>query len=179
MTFRVAIAVAFAMVLVLPSIALADTKLLDRGLYGEHRLRDRWSNPGAVCTYDLSWGQLQSVEVRAPRVLARDVTLGQDQQDVGWQFRIKRRLEAGSKVTVFTSSIQIASATDTAPAPFTRMSAAFVPNYPGPFTVLVRMFWYGTGGAIEGMAKHRIDHYTRRTAEDTGAHERSCETGYA
>ncbi len=179
MKLRVAVALALAMTLLLPGLALADTKIRDQGLFGEHRLRDRWSNPGAICTYDNSWGQLQSIEVRAPRVLARDVSSSEDSQNVGWQFSIKRRFEDGRQVTVYASSTQIATATDTAAAPFARMSTAFVPDYPGPFKVVVRMFWYETGGAIEGMAKHRIDHYTRITAEDSNApHERVCETGY-
>jgi hypothetical protein len=179
MKLRVAFAIALTMSLVVPGIALADTRLRDRGQFGEHRLRDRWKNPGAICNYNDSSFHLQSIEVRPPLVFARDVTLGQDQQDVGWQFWIRRHLEGGGKVTHNTSSTQIATATDTAHAPFTRVSTAFVPNYPGPFTVVVRMFWYEAGGAISGMAKHRIDHYTQTTEGDGGPHEWSCETGLA
>jgi hypothetical protein len=178
MKLRVAVATALTMALVVPGIALADTKILDRGVYGEHSLRDRRSNPGAICTYDNSWAQLQSIEVRAPRVFASDVSSSEDAQDVGWQFWIKRRLEDGRWVNVYASSTQIATATDTASAPFTRMSTAFVPNYPGPFKVVVRMFWYDIAGAVEGIAKHRVDHYARTTAADGGAHERACQTGY-
>src|SRR3954468_13805759 len=116
MKLRVAVAIAVTTALVLPSVALADTRLLDRGLYGEHSLRDRWSNPGAICTYDNAWGQLQSIEVRAPRVLARDASSGGDSQEVGWQFWIKRHLDEGRWVNVYASSTQIATATNTSAA---------------------------------------------------------------
>ncbi len=177
MKLRVAFAVALAVSLVVPGIALADTQLSDRGQFGEHKLRDLRNNPGAICTYDESSYHLQSMEVRPPRVLASDLSAGEDQQDVGWQFLIKRRLAGGSKVTVYSSSTQSTTATDTAPAAFTRMSTAFVPDYPGPFTVVIRMYWYEPGGAVAGIAKHRINHYTSTVA--AGAYERSCPTGYA
>ena len=178
MKLRVAVAIALTLALLVPGVALADTNILDRGLYGEHSLRDRRSNPGAVCMYDNAWSQLQSIGVRAPRVFARDLTASEDSQDVGWQFWIKRRVEAARWVTVYASSTQIATGTDATAAAFTRMSTTFVPNYPGPFRVVVRMFWYDTTGAIEGMSKHWVDHYARRTEQDSGAHERVCQTGY-
>ncbi len=60
---------------------------------------DDSSSPGAKCGYSAEhndgFAYLRWIKVRAPRVTARDVTAGQDQQKVSWQVIIQRSSASG------------------------------------------------------------------------------------
>ena len=157
------IVVALAAILLLPASVLADTELGHRGLVGLHRLRDTADRPGATCYYGEA-GRLRGIGVRPPRVLARDVTAGVDQQRVSWQFVIQRRANPSSDWRLFfRSSMQNAVAWDNEPAHFNAMTVAFRrPAGDDPllteYRVNVRMLWW-RHAAVEGLARHRVDWY--------------------
>jgi hypothetical protein len=168
--------IALATAVTLPATAMADTKLKDRGLFGQHSLRDSWQHAGVICHYKDDWSAIQSMDVRAPRVWARDTTPGVDQQQVGWIFLIKGHAN-GQTTTLYKSPMQVASATDTQMAPFATVSVSTSPPG-GHHYVVIKMFWFEPGsGVVEGWAKHRVDRYHRQTSIDSGADEAYCAAG--
>ena len=116
------------------------------------------------------------MDIRAPRVWARDTTAGVDQQQVGWIFLIKGHGN-GQTTTLYTSPMQIASATDTQMAPFTTVSVTASPPG-GHHYVVIKMFWFEPGsGAVEGIGEARVDRYHRQTSIDPGVNEAYCAGG--
>jgi len=168
---RLISAIALGVVLVLGSAAgaAADTLLDHHGPTGTASLRDQAVNHhgGARCDYsnhDARDGGAATIKVHAPAVLARDRTAGTDSQVVGWRVILQQTpddINYGRWYTVFTSSVQKASATDSAKASFVDR------NFHVPFNTFVRarvqVLWYvpSSSSHVQGWQLRSVDHYDR------------------
>lgn len=151
----------------------ADEELGERGTVGQHSLTDTFSNPGARCKYrEMSdpddVGRLRRIVVRPPNMRA---VAGKDDQMVGWQFTVQRRITHGRDPRFwekrYISPTYTATTDDAHDAPFSEASVrVYVPfTEPGSghgyaeYRVNVTMFWYRADGSVQGMAKHRVEFY--------------------
>ena len=153
----VLVAVALALVALVPSSALADKPISHSGSRGVHGLVDSAEFPAATCRYD-SLVQLDKIVVRAPIVYARDTGPGVQTRTVGWRFRIQYSSGLGFS-TFKTSSIVKASATDQQPAAFGQRSISFSNPPEVVYRVRVDMFWYDAHGHQIGRATHAPQWY--------------------
>ena len=151
------IAVALAMVGLVPSATLADKPLSHSGARGVHGLIDSAENPAATCHYNSSF-QLTKVVVRAPIVYARNTGSGTQHGTVGWRFRVQWSSGLGFS-NAKTTSIVKASATDSRPAGFTKRSVTFSNAPEIEYRVRVDMYWYDSTGNQIGKATHAPDWY--------------------
>lgn len=151
------IAVALAMVGVVPSTALADKPSSHSGLRGVHGLIDSAEFPAATCRYSGSY-QLRKIVVRAPIVYARNTGPGVQTRQVGWRFRIQYSSGLGFS-TFKTSSVVKASATDQRPAGFQQRSISFTNAPEIVYRVRVDIFWYDAQGDQIGKAIHAPEWY--------------------
>jgi len=146
------------------SSTLADTELGHQGDFGRHRLEDSGTRPGARCHYrTLSVDEhgyrllLDRISVRPPRMRS----IGETGR-VGWRAVVQRGTGTpGTWATVARTRVQTARATAARPAEFERMALAIEARERTDelYRVLVRMRWYGSGGAVRGSARHRVDHH--------------------
>ncbi len=148
---------ALALVMLLPTSAIADTPLTHSGVHGVHGLIDSREDPGATCHYDSGF-QLTKVVVRAPIVYARNTGPGTQHGTVGWRFRVQWSSGLGFS-NVKTTSIVKASATDGRPAAFSKRSVSFSDAPEIVYRVRVDMFWYDAQGKQIGRATHAPDWY--------------------
>jgi hypothetical protein len=153
----VLVAVALALVALVPSSALADKPISHSGSRGVHGLVDSAEFPAATCRFD-SLFQLDKFVVRAPIVYARDTRPGVQTRQVGWRFRIQYSSGLGFS-TYRTSSIVKASATDQTPAAFIQRSMSFSNAPEIVYRVRVDMYWYAADGHQIGRATHAPDWY--------------------
>ena len=131
------------------------------GTYGRHYLADSEDGPDVLCRYNGD-GNFYALNVESPFVYAADLTGGVDTQSVGWSFRVQKATEvAGTWTTIYTSTTQVATATDHRDAAFTRRSHVFTPaQVPTAkiYRVQILMSWY-THGAVSGTARHTVEWY--------------------
>jgi len=153
----VLMALALALVTLVPSTALADRAVSHSGSRGVHGLIDSQEFPAATCRYD-SLVQLHKIVVRAPIVYARDTGSGIQTGIVGWRFRVQYSSGLGFS-TYRTSSIVKASATDRRPAGFTGRSMQLSNPPEVEYRVRVDMYWYDSHGNQIGKATHAPDWY--------------------
>ena len=167
-------ALALAAASVSPTFAL--TELKRTGSVGQFNVWDGIPNENGVwCRYnEAKHNRLDYVGVTAPTVWARDVTPTEDSQKVAWRVIVKRQ-KAGETAwtTYYRSETRKDVATDVTPTVFT--NAGYGAGSPGfinfrlwvpyerdegsRYWILVRVFWYGGDGRLEGSVTERLDHY--------------------
>lgn len=151
------IAVALALVALVPTTALADKGVSHSGVRGVHGLIDSAEYPSVTCRYHSSF-QLAKILVRAPIVYARDTGPGVQTRTVGWRFRVQ--WSSGLGFSNFkTSSVVKASASDQRPAGFVQRSISFSDALEIVYRVRVDMYWYDTHGRQIGKATHAPQWY--------------------
>jgi hypothetical protein len=153
----VLMALALALVALVPSTALADRAVSHSGSRGVHGLVDSQEFPAATCRYSSSV-QLQKIVVRAPIVYARDTGPGVQTATVGWRFRVQYSSGLGFS-TYRTSAIVKASATDQRPAGFIGRSMQLTNPPEIEYRVRVDMYWYDSHGNQIGKATHAPEWY--------------------
>lgn len=132
------------------------------GTYGRHSIADGEEYPGVLCRY-IGDGNFHAVRVDPPVVFAADTTAGVDAQKVGWAFRVLALSDdkGAAWTTIYTSSYQIANATDARDAAFTRRSHAFTAAEAPTsniYRVQILMSWY-TAISTTGRARHTVEWY--------------------
>jgi hypothetical protein len=137
--------------------------------YGKVGISSVHEDDGNVqCNYGVADDFLQSINVDPPDIYARDRTAGVDQQQVGWQIIVRRKLDSQSKFhTVLKSTIAKTTTSDDTPAPFkARQVTPFVPDN-SRFVIIIKSFWFRPDGSVAGWAKARVERYTE---DDTVHH---------
>lgn len=152
--------------------AAAYSVLTLSGNYGHMTFSD---GPGAKCIYG-SDGHLDRVSVRGASLLARDATFGQDEQWVGYSFKVQRfdhdpadPFEQHAYTTIYTSPVVKKIATDAQPAVFDRRAWTAPQSLEREVRVVVTGTWYkhGSKTQVDGTIKLGVEYYraTRGAAE--------------
>jgi hypothetical protein len=119
------------------------------------------SSPGAKCGYsaahDDGFAYLRWVKVRAPRIAARDITSGQDQQQVSWQAVIQRSSTTGWK-TIKKSAVHTFTANDQTSSPHSAIKVYVTANNDQNWRAVVLIKWL-RNGSTEGWVKASITYY--------------------
>jgi hypothetical protein len=120
------------------------------------------SSPAARCGYSemLSDGyvHLRWIKVRAPRIIARDVTGSRDQQQAGWKVIVQREVGAGSWTKVASSGFQMKTTYDDASAAFMAIKVNVSGQYGQHFRAVAVLRWV-RNGSVEGSVKARMEYY--------------------
>jgi len=160
--------------LALATPAAAATVRTDTGVHGDWTVTDlaQLGSTGATCGYGPEfppdYAYFRWMKARAPIVFATDSHPAQeDSQRVSWQFKIQRLNGTNTPwITVATSSLQHAKAFDDKQAPFTDMKVywkgenATSNQFSQILRVLVTIRWYKPSGAVAGLVRYSVDHYT-------------------
>lgn len=157
------LAIVGSMVLAGSGPVAADTDLGHTGLVGANSLTDTLTKPGTRCDYITGDGRegAATVNVRPPKVFARNRTAGLDRQTVGWRVVLQQSEDFVTWYTDEHSPVVKALATDATKAAFSPMSIAV------PFNLFVRvhvvMFWYvpGSTTVVQGRSVREVDDYVR------------------
>jgi|GEM_PF-2130185 len=148
--------------------AFAATVTKTEGKVGPYQFNDQESGPrGANCDYETHMTNnkyvLDDISVRAPFVHARDTGSGNQSQKVGWWYKIQQDKEFdGTFKTVYTSSVQKKTATESNIAGFTRRTWTAPETITlSNFRVKVFIVWYkpGTTTVEQGRVVANIDWY--------------------
>ena len=115
-----------------------------------------------MCNYDSVF--LQSIDVPAPSIWARDTTGRRDRRKVGWRIQLSKSVDAGATwSTVYRSTIHTNWAWDDQPAKFPTRHLTRYPlgvDHSGLYGVIEKMYWYaGDGRTMIGRARHENDNY--------------------
>ena len=167
---------ALALAVATVSPALAVTELKRTGSVGQFTVWDGIPNENGVwCRYnEAKHNRLDYIGVTAPTVWARDITPAEDSQTVAWRVIVKRqKVGQSTSTTYYRSQTRKDIATDEKPTVFTnpgygpgspgfinfRLWVPYDPGQGSRYWVLVRVFWYGPGGRVQGSVTERLDHY--------------------
>jgi hypothetical protein len=119
------------------------------------------SHPGAKCGYSAPHGDgfayLRWIKVRAPIVAARDVTSGDDQQQVSWQVIIQRSSASGWK-TIKKSNVHQFTAYEFVPTTQSPIKVYFKATNDQNWRALIKIRWL-RHGSTEGWVKARMEYY--------------------
>ena len=142
----------------------ASAEIIDsHGMTGDwgYLPADDESSPAGKCGYSDrladSYAHLRWIKVRAPRVAARDITGGQDHQQVSWQV-IVQRSSASGWTTVKKSSAHSFTAYDDSSSAHSPIKVKFKATTDQSWRALILIKWLRNGSA-EGWVKARIEFY--------------------
>jgi hypothetical protein len=167
-------AVLLAVVLAVQPAAAAKT-LSETGKIGPYQVDDfQDTTRGANCVYKKTKtngkNRLGEINVRPPKMHARDTGAGNQSQKVGWRFIVQQDKEFdGTYKDIFTSSVVKGTATETSIAAFTRRAWTAHSNPKGNYRVKLILIWYkpGSSTTVHGKAQVRIEWYNVKKSNGT------------
>jgi hypothetical protein len=122
---------------------------------------DDSSHPVAKCGYSAPNGDgiayLRWIKVQAPRVAARDITLGPDHQLVSWQAIIQRSSASGW-TTIKNSPVHQFTAYDNSSSAHSAVKVYVNGTNDASWRAVIRINWL-RNGSTEGWIKARIEYY--------------------
>lgn len=163
-----------ALVLAVQPVA-ASTPVSQTGKVGPYQIDDfQDTTRGANCVYKKTKtngkNRLGEINVRPPKVHARDTGAGNQSQWVGWRFIIQQDKEFdGTYKSIFKSTFVKKKATETSIAAFTRRAWTAHSNPKGNYRVRVVLVWYkpGTSTTVQGKVVEQIDWYNVKKGNGT------------
>ncbi len=119
------------------------------------------SHPVAKCGYSAphsdGFAYLRWVKVQAPRIAARDITGGLDEQQVSWQAIIQRSSGSGW-TTIKTSAAHQFTANDANSTAHSAVKVYVTATNDDSWRAVIRINWLRSG-STEGWVKARIQYY--------------------
>jgi hypothetical protein len=158
-----AVLIAIVSVLALAAPAAAAQPIDSSGMTGDwgYLPSDSEESPGGKCGYSAAhedgFAYLRWIKVRAPRVAARDITGGVDQQKVSWRVIIQRSSGSGW-VTIKKSDTRTFTAYDNTSSNHDPIKVYVKATNDENWRAVIRINWL-RNGATEGWVKASMEYY--------------------
>lgn len=141
------------------------------GLRGPYAITDKSTSPGGVCLHDPNnQHNLLGIEVRGPKVKARDITPGVDHQWVGFTMTVQRYENDGNWHAWVIMSYAKQYAADNAWTTFSNRRDKEDGGFrAGHYRAVITVVWFtpGSSTTIQGRLGWAVNHYSQKNGANS------------